>query len=138
MEEIAIEIDCDDVNKFEEDGAVFYELICLRNKLAQLLSALEKMGFSVKSSALELRPISPVEIDKHETDKVFLFTCALCSNPKAYWWCMKYVFNFQVTQLYETLRGNASVIQVYSNIRPNSILIRPVKLKFAAQWLFYC
>lgn len=70
MEEVCIELDCDDVNKFEEDGATFYELICVRNKFAQLLAVIEKEGFSVKFSALEQRAVNPVEIEKHETEKV--------------------------------------------------------------------
>ncbi|VDK89331.1 unnamed protein product [Onchocerca ochengi] len=107
MEEICIELDCDDVNKFEEDGATFYELICVRNKFAQLLAAVEEQGFSVKCSALQLYAINPVEINKHEAE--------------------------MITQLYQTLRDNENITQVYTNIRPNSIPIRPLKLKAAAQ-----
>lgn len=70
MEEICIELDCEDVNKFEEDGAIFYELICVRNKFAQLLAIVEEQGFNIKCSALELRAINPVEIEKDETEKV--------------------------------------------------------------------
>lgn len=70
MEEVCIELDCDDVNKFEEDGATFYELICARNKFAQLLDGIREQGFSVKCSALELRSTSPVEIEKDEVEKV--------------------------------------------------------------------
>ncbi|KAL4003328.1 Transcriptional regulator family protein [Acanthocheilonema viteae] len=105
MEEVCIELDCDDVNKFEEDGTAFYELICVRNKFAQLLAIIEEQGFSVKFSALELRAINPVEIEKHETEKII--------------------------QLYQTLRENENITQVYANIRPNSIPIRPQKLKVA-------
>ncbi|VDM11125.1 unnamed protein product [Wuchereria bancrofti] len=107
IEEICIELDCDDVNKFEEDGATFYELVCVRNKFAQLLAIVEKKGFSVKCSALELRAINPVEIDKHETEKII--------------------------QFYQMLRENESITQVYANIKPNSVPIRPVKLKVPTQ-----
>ncbi|VDO57073.1 unnamed protein product [Onchocerca flexuosa] len=107
MEEICIELDCDDVNKFEEDGATFYELICVRNKFAQLLAAIEEQGFDVKCSALQSYAINPVEINKHDTE--------------------------MITQLYQTLRENENITQVYANIRPNSIPIRPLKLKAAVQ-----
>uniref|UniRef100_A0A0R3S290 Translational activator of cytochrome c oxidase 1 n=1 Tax=Elaeophora elaphi TaxID=1147741 RepID=A0A0R3S290_9BILA len=105
MEEICIELNCDDVNEFEEDGSTFYELICVRNKLAQLLSIIEKQGFNVKSSSLELRAINPVEIEKHEIGKII--------------------------QFYQTLRENEDITQVYANIRQKSVPIRPVKLKVA-------
>ncbi|EFO22235.2 hypothetical protein LOAG_06251 [Loa loa] len=107
MEEICIELDCDDVNKFEEDGATFYELMCVRSKYAQVLAVVEKEGFNVKCSALEPRAINPVEIEKHETEKII--------------------------QFYETLRENEGINHVCANIRPNSLPIRPLKLKVAAQ-----
>ncbi|VDK76345.1 unnamed protein product [Litomosoides sigmodontis] len=105
MEEVCIELDCDDVNKFEEDGATFYELICVRNKFAQLLDSIQKQGFNVKCSALELRSISPVEIEKDEIEKII--------------------------ELYQALRENQDITQVHVNIKPNSIPIRPLKLKVA-------
>ncbi|KAM3723000.1 Translational activator of cytochrome c oxidase [Dirofilaria immitis] len=105
MEEICIELDCDDVNKFEEDGTTFYELICVRNKFTHLLATIEEKGLSVKCSALELYAINPVEIEKHEIEKV--------------------------TQFYQMLRENENITHVYANITSNSIPIRPSKLKVA-------
>ncbi|CAG9529811.1 unnamed protein product [Cercopithifilaria johnstoni] len=107
MEEVCIELDCDDVNKFEEDGGTFYELICVRNKFTQLLAIVEEQGFSIKCSTLELRAINPVKIEKNETEKII--------------------------RLYQMLRENQGITQVHANIMPNSIPIRPLKLKAALE-----
>uniref|UniRef100_A0A183EJL1 Transcriptional regulator n=1 Tax=Gongylonema pulchrum TaxID=637853 RepID=A0A183EJL1_9BILA len=100
---LCIEMDCDDVSEFEEDGQTCYELICARNKLASVTNALTERGFNIRSSALGLRATQPVEITEDDSAKV--------------------------RQLYEMLRESDNITQVYDNIRPDFISLRPVKLK---------
>uniref|UniRef100_A0A915PDC7 Transcriptional regulatory protein n=1 Tax=Setaria digitata TaxID=48799 RepID=A0A915PDC7_9BILA len=103
MEEICIELNCDDVSEFKEDGEVFYELICVRNRFTPLLDAVKGQGFSVKYSTLELRPVDAIEIERDGIAKI--------------------------TELYQALRENENITQVYANIRPNSIPVRPLRVK---------
>lgn len=70
MEEVCIELDCDDVSSFEEDGQICYELVCSRNKFTHLTNTLAERGFNIKSSALELRAVEPVEITEDDSEKV--------------------------------------------------------------------
>ncbi|VDM98316.1 unnamed protein product [Thelazia callipaeda] len=103
MEEVCIELDCDDVNRFEENGETFYELVCERSKFMKILNDIGKLGFNVKHSALERRAIDAIEVGSDEAEKI--------------------------TQLYQALRENENITSVYANIRTNLVPIRPTKLK---------
>ncbi|KHJ78054.1 hypothetical protein OESDEN_22326 [Oesophagostomum dentatum] len=67
MEEIGIELDCEDVALVE---AELFELLCSPDRLSEVESNLTNKGFIVESAELQYRPLHPVRIDGDDASKV--------------------------------------------------------------------
>ncbi|KHJ95643.1 DNA-binding regulatory protein, YebC/PmpR family [Oesophagostomum dentatum] len=89
MEEIGIELDCEDVALVE---AELFELLCSPDRLSEVESNLTNKGFTVESAELQYRPLHPVRIDGDDASKV--------------------------EKLYELLQEDESIRQIFDNIQP--------------------
>ncbi|KJH48809.1 DNA-binding regulatory protein, YebC/PmpR family [Dictyocaulus viviparus] len=93
IEEIGIELDCEDVALVENDERM-YQLICESQKLATVECALSDRGFSVESAEIEFRPTHPVRVEGEDLAKIGKF--------------------------YEFLQEDDSIRQIYDNIEPET------------------
>ncbi|EYC02327.1 hypothetical protein Y032_0100g3235 [Ancylostoma ceylanicum] len=93
MEEIGIELDCEDV-VLVEDGGRMFELLCQPGKLSEVESSLTSKGFAVEAAELQFRPLHPVRIEGDDASKV--------------------------EKLYELLQEDESIRQIFDNIQPGA------------------
>ncbi|KAK6043875.1 DNA-binding regulatory protein, YebC/PmpR family [Cooperia oncophora] len=93
MEEIGIELDCEDVSLVEDEGRVF-ELVCDPGKLAKVEKALTSKGLIVESAELQFRPLHPIKVESEDAAKI--------------------------EKLYEYLQEDESIRQIFDNIVPAS------------------
>ncbi|VDM59397.1 unnamed protein product [Angiostrongylus costaricensis] len=93
MEEIGIELDCEDVSLVESDGRTF-ELVCESENLSRVESALADRGFSIESAEVQFRPTHPVRVNGEDAAKIGKF--------------------------YDLLQEDESIRQIYDNIEPGS------------------
>ncbi|RCN31577.1 hypothetical protein ANCCAN_22638 [Ancylostoma caninum] len=93
MEEIGIELDCEDV-VLVEDGDRMFELLCQPGKLSEVESSLTNKGFAVEAAELQFRPLHPVRIEGDDASKV--------------------------EKLYELLQEDESIRQIFDNIQPGA------------------
>ncbi|KAL6727380.1 hypothetical protein Aduo_009260 [Ancylostoma duodenale] len=93
MEEIGIELDCEDV-VLVEDGDRMFELLCQPGKLTEVESSLTSKGFAVEAAELQFRPLHPVRIEGDDASKV--------------------------EKLYELLQEDESIRQIFDNIQPGA------------------
>ncbi|VDO22966.1 unnamed protein product [Haemonchus placei] len=92
MEEIGIELDCEDVSLVEDEHRL-YELVCEPGRLTKVETALTEKGFVVESAELQYRPLHPIHIESEDAAKV--------------------------GKLYEFLQEDESIRQIYDNIVPS-------------------
>ncbi|KAJ1365886.1 hypothetical protein KIN20_026352, partial [Parelaphostrongylus tenuis] len=93
MEEVGIELDCEDVSLVESDGRTF-ELVCGWDKLSKVENALVDRGFNIESAEIQFRPTHPVRVDGEDAAKIGKF--------------------------YDLLQEDESIRQIYDNIEPDA------------------
>ncbi|KAK6742524.1 hypothetical protein RB195_010035 [Necator americanus] len=93
MEEIGIELDCEDVTLVEDKNPLF-ELLCEPGKLSDVESTLSSKGFIVESAEIQFRPRHPIHIAAEDASKV--------------------------GKLYELLQEDDSIRQIFDNIQPST------------------
>ncbi|PIO55543.1 hypothetical protein TELCIR_23069 [Teladorsagia circumcincta] len=93
MEEIGIELDCEDVSLVEDEDRV-YELVCEPRSLAKVEKALTSKGFTVESAELQFRPLHPVQVESEDAAKI--------------------------EKLYDLLQEDESIRQIFDNIVPGA------------------
>ncbi|KAK6018786.1 DNA-binding regulatory protein, YebC/PmpR family [Ostertagia ostertagi] len=91
MEEIGIELDCEDVSLVEDEDRV-YELVCEPRKLTKVEKALTDKGLIVESAELQFRPLHPVHVESEDATKI--------------------------EKLYDFLQEDESIRQIFDNIVP--------------------
>ncbi|ETN76330.1 hypothetical protein NECAME_03493 [Necator americanus] len=69
MEEIGIELDCEDVTLVVDKNPLF-ELLCEPGKLSDVESTLSSKGFVVESAEIQFRPRHPIHIAAEDASKV--------------------------------------------------------------------
>jgi len=93
MEEIGIELDCEEVTLVAEEVKKF-ELICDPKKVANVEADLMKMGFSVDSAEIQFRALHPSPLQGEDATKVEKF--------------------------YEMIQEDENIKQIFDNIEPES------------------
>ncbi|CAJ0598813.1 unnamed protein product [Cylicocyclus nassatus] len=91
MEEIGIELDCEDVALVEGEEKSF-ELLCQPERLSEVERTLVSKGYAVESAELQFRPMHPIRIEGDDAHKV--------------------------EKLYELLQEDDSIRQIFDNIQP--------------------
>ncbi|VDK55943.1 unnamed protein product [Anisakis simplex] len=98
MEEVGIELDCEDISLVEDDGSRHFELICDIKSLQNVEQKLSSQGYDVLSAELSLRPLHTVTINEQDLVKVEKF--------------------------YSFLQEDDSVKQIFDNIEPEAVISR--------------
>lgn len=71
MEELGIELDCEDVNLVaDESNESIYEFVCDYTNMKKVESQLKTLGFVVLAAELQLRAKHTVPISKEDSAKV--------------------------------------------------------------------
>ncbi|TKR64284.1 hypothetical protein L596_024849 [Steinernema carpocapsae] len=75
MEEIGIELDCEEVTKTEasEEEPAKFELVCEPGNLNNVEKKLAGLGFVVESAEIELRALHPIPIGEADAEKIEKF-----------------------------------------------------------------
>uniref|UniRef100_A0A1I7ZX26 Translational activator of cytochrome c oxidase 1 n=1 Tax=Steinernema glaseri TaxID=37863 RepID=A0A1I7ZX26_9BILA len=90
MEEIAIELDCEEVTKTEEEEGAKFELVCEPANLSKIESKLSAQGFTIEDARVELRALHPIPLGGADSERVEKF--------------------------YELLQEDESVVNIFDNI----------------------
>lgn len=93
IEEIGIELDCEDVSLIDDEHGM-YELVCESRRLSKVENALIEKGLTVESAEIQFRPLHPVRIEAEDAEKV--------------------------EKLYDFLQEDQSIRQIFDNIEPAS------------------
>lgn len=73
VEELAIELDCEEVTKVEEEDGDRLEFVTEALNVSKVESALSEKGFSVESAETELIALHPVTLSEAESEVVEKF-----------------------------------------------------------------
>lgn len=78
MEEVGIELDCEDVTLVEDAGEKYFELICDLVRLQNVEHKLVARGFNVISAEVNMRALHTIAINESDSAKVrhFPFECS--------------------------------------------------------------
>ncbi|KAK0420874.1 hypothetical protein QR680_014939 [Steinernema hermaphroditum] len=70
MEEIAIELDCEEVTKVDDEEGAKFELVCDPGSLSKLESKLSSQWFTVEDAQIELRAFHPIPLSEADSREV--------------------------------------------------------------------
>ncbi|MFH4982099.1 hypothetical protein AB6A40_008808 [Gnathostoma spinigerum] len=95
MEEVVIELECEDVALIESDSQPCFEVMCSISQLRQTERKLAELGYSVILAEMQMRAKHTISLSKSDSEKV--------------------------EKLYEYLQEDSSIKQIFDNIEPEMI-----------------